>query len=306
MRLVGELSEHELSERLRKGRFRFRVGPYTYNLRSSLPQITRGIQILYPDFQLAEPGGFDDFNVAMSSKGALARLRRKAEFLFDNQCPFGAIPTRQAYAFLEWGLNWCVSVHVNEHLKLHAAAVAKDGRVMLMPGVPGAGKSTLCAALGLSGWRILSDEHALITPGTSNVTPLCRPVSLKNESIAVIQSFSKSALFGPLSEDTHKGTVAHMKADLEPGSHDALPLGASIMLFPRYANNEPQRLSKRHRTESFILAAYHSFNYSLLGEAGFRAMKTLIDRVECYDLVYSDLDWAIQTISDVHNGAFSQ
>ena len=89
--------------------------------------------------------------------------------------------------------------------------------VIIMPGVPGAGKSTLCAALGLTGWRILSDEHALIQPGTAQVVPLCRPVSLKNESIEVIRSFDPGAIFGPVSKDTHKGTVAHMKADLAAG-----------------------------------------------------------------------------------------
>jgi HprK-related kinase A len=201
---------------------------------------------------------------------------------------------------MEWGMNWCVSVYANEYLKLHAGAVARNHSAIIMPGVPGAGKSTLCAALGLTGWRILSDEHALIIPGTADVVPLCRPVSLKNESIDVIQDFDARAIFGPVSEDTHKGTVAHMKADLEPGSHDTRPLAARIMLFPKYSLNEPQRLSPRRRTTSFILAAYHSFNYSLLGEAGFQAMKYLIDHVDCYDLVYRDLDWALKAIEHLH------
>ena len=91
-----------------------------------------------------------------------------------------------------------------------------------------------------------------------------------------------------------------MKADLATDSHDTAPLPAYIMLFPRYAKEEPQRLSLRRRTTSFILAAYHSFNYSLMGEAGFEAMKALIEGVDCYDLVYHDLDWALQAIGDLH------
>jgi len=99
---------------------------------------------------------------------------------------------------------------------------------VIMPGVPGAGKSTLCAAFGLSGWRTLSDEHALIPPVSRQVVPLCRPVSLKNESIGVIRSFSSQAVFGPPSRDTHKGTVQHMKGGLHPESHatDRLPARA--------------------------------------------------------------------------------
>jgi HprK-related kinase A len=306
MRLLGHLPAYDIRKRLEHGELHLHVGPYLYNLQSDLSRIADGIETLYRDFPLADPREFTDFSVAMKHGGLLSRLQGQVEFLFDHQRPFAPIPTGQAYAFMEWGMNWCVSMHANEYLKLHAAAVVKDGSAIIMPGIPGAGKSTLCAALGLTGWRILSDEHALIPPGTAEVVPLCRPVSLKNESIPLIKSFDPKAIFGPVSEETHKGVVAHMKADLEPGSHDSRALPARIMLFPRYSKDEQQRLSPRLRTQSFILAAYHSFNYSLMGEVGFQAMKTLIDSVECYDLVYRDLDWALQTIGDLHNRTCAQ
>ena len=300
MRFIRDLSGADIVRRLREGQLQFCVGPYQYSLTSNLAQITAGIQALYLDFPLAEPGEFNDFQVALTSKGVTSLLRDNADFLFENQRHFAPIPKPQAYAFMEWGMNWCVSLHANEYLKLHAGAVARNGKAIIMPGVPGAGKSTLCAALGLTGWRILSDEHALIVPGTADVVPLCRPVSLKNESIEVIRAFDPGAIFGPVSRDTHKGTVAHMKADLSADSHDSKPLVSRTMLFPRYSKTEPQRLGPRLRTASFVLAAYHSFNYSLMGEAGFHAMRTLIDSVECYDLVYHDLDWALKTINDLH------
>ncbi len=301
MERLGNLSGQEVATRLRSGGLRLRVGPYIYALHSNLSRVAAGIQTLYPDFRLADSHQFDDFSVAMNHKGPLDRLRGRVDFLFEHQRPFGAIPSHQAYAFMEWGMNWCVSVHVNEYLKLHAAVVARNGQAIIMPGIPGAGKSTLCAAMGLCGWRILSDEHALILPGTAQVAPLCRPVSLKNESISAIRSFDSKAIFGPVTEDTHKGTVAHMKADLAADSHDEQLQTARIVLFPRYSKDETQRLGPCPRTESFIVAAYHSFNYSLLGEAGFHAMKSLISRVECYELVYSDLEWAVQAVGDLHD-----
>ena len=306
MQLLSHLPTNDIGHRLASGELHLRVGPYIYNLQSDLSSIATGIETLYGDFPLADPREFTDYSVGMKYKGLLQRLRGQAEFLFDHQSPFGAIPIEQAYAFMEWGMNWCVSIHANEYLKLHAAVVAKNGMAIIMPGIPGAGKSTLCAALGLSGWRILSDEHALIPPGTAEVVPLYRPVSLKNESIQVIESFSSNAIFGPVSKETHKGVVAHMKGDLEPDTHDSRALPVRIMMFPRYSQDEQQGLSPRRRTESFILAAYHSFNYSLMGEAGFQAMKTLVDSVECYDLVYRDLEWAIQTVEDLHNRAGAQ
>jgi HprK-related kinase A len=299
MRLLRHLTADEISQRLAGGELPLRVGPYIYNIKSNLPSISAGVQTLYADFGLAEPGEFIDYNIAILSSGLLQRIRGEVEFQFDGKSPFDVIPIGQAYAFLEWGMNWCVSLHTNEYLKLHAAAVSRHNTAIIFPGIPGAGKSTLCAALGLSGWRILSDEHAMIDPDTTQIIPLCRPVSLKNESIDVIKSFSSSAVFGPTSKETHKGHVAHMKADAHPLSHNTEKMKVSTVIFPKFSPDEPQRMSKRRRTDSFILAAYHSFNYSLLCEAGFNVMENLMNTVDCYDLVYHDLEWAIQAVDSV-------
>src|SRR6056297_1014337 len=299
MRQLRQLPAEDFSRALAQGSLALCVGPYIYRIESNIPDVCHGLQTLYGDFSLAENGEFVDFDVALVSRGLQQRLRRRSEFLFDRQSPFDTIPNGQAYAFLEWGMNWSVSLHANEYLKLHAAVVASNNAGIIMPGIPGAGKSTLCAALGLRGWRILSDEHAMLPPATTDLIPMCRPVSLKNNSIDVIKAFSSSAVFGPFSRETHKGVVAHMKADLTPDSHDPAPVPARVMLFPRYSTTEPQALHTRKRTESFILAAYHSFNYSLLGETGFEAMRHLVEAVPCYDLVYRDLDWAVDKMCEL-------
>jgi len=299
MTLIKDLSSDAFQQRLKTDGLTLRVGPYHYCIRSNLSDVREGISLLYSDFPLAESDAFVDYSVALKANGFWQRARAEAEFLFDEQSPFDAIPDGQTYAFLEWGMNWCVSLHTNEYLKLHAAVVAHEDNAIIFPGVPGAGKSTLCAALGLAGWRILSDEHAMIPPGTQQVVPLCRPVSLKNESIDVIKQFSPQAVLGPVSRETHKGVVAHMKADLVPGSHDPNPLSVKAMVFPTYSPDQPQRLVRRRKTESFLLAAYHSFNYSLLCETGFEAMRTLVEGASCYDLFYHDLDWAIAALGEI-------
>jgi HprK-related kinase A len=297
---LGNLSEGDLTLRLKSGDLLMQVGPYAYRLQTGLSDVMDGISLLYRDFTLPPADSFADYNVSLDCPGPLSRLKREVIFRFDHQQTFGTIPMKQAYAFMEWGMNWCVSIHANEYLKLHAAVVSGDKGAVIMPGVPGAGKSTLCAALALSGWRVLSDEHALVPPGTTDVVPLCRPVSLKNESLEVIRNFDSTARFGPVSEDTHKGLVAHMKADMHPLSHDASPVPVRAMVFPQYSQEERQALRPRSKSRSFILAAYHAFNYSLLGETGFDAMVKLIDSVECYDLTYRDLDWGIRAMEELY------
>lgn len=299
MTVLGDLSDVEIDRALSEDDLTIRVGPYFYRMQTSLDAVKAGIKTLYSDYPLVEERGFSDFHVAIRPPNRLHQWRRRVDFYIDNDRPFNRIEYRHAFAFLEWGMNWCVAQFANEYLKLHSAVVEKNGKAIILPGLPGAGKSTLCAALSLSGWRVLSDEYALIPLGSSNVVPICRPISLKNESIDIIKSFSPGVVFGPLSEETHKGTVAHMKGDLAADSHDPRPVPAKFMIFPEYKKGAELSLEPRTKAECFMFAALHAFNYSLLGAEGFKTMSACMDAVDCFGLSYSSLDEAIEVFDQL-------
>ena len=42
----------------------------------------------------------------------------------------------------EWGVNWCIGTTGHCNLILHSAVVEKDGRGVILPAIPGSGKST--------------------------------------------------------------------------------------------------------------------------------------------------------------------
>lgn len=300
MNRLSDLSASRLKHLLATGELELQVGPYCYQVRSNEPAIIEGLTTLYGDFSITINERFPDFHVALESRGTLNKIgRRKVDFYFDHRKPFNRINVHSAYAFLEWGMNWCVSVHANEYLKVHAAVLEKKGYAIVLPGLPGAGKSTLCAALTLSGWRLLSDEHALIEFNSARVVPLCRPISLKNDSIEIIQRFDSRAVIGPVSSQTHKGTVAHMKSDLCDNSHSIESVPVCWMIFPEYSPEAECKLKPKLKPESFMFAAMHSFNYSLLGELGFQTMGTLLDGVTCFDLTYAHLDQALSAIENL-------
>lgn len=271
------------------------VGPVVYRIRSKLPVIAEGLSRLYSGFPQPETTDYSDHEISIDKKGWLRNLiGSQVNFRYDHTYPFAGMTMGQAYAFLEWGMNWCISIHHNEYLKIHAAVLAKNGKAIIMPGAPGSGKSTLSAALTLRGWRLLSDEHALVRLDQAKVVPLCRPVSLKNESIEVIKAFDPDAVFGPASLDTHKGRVVHLKADMHPQSHNSSALDVGRMIFPRYVAGAKTSFMPKTRAESFMRAAEQSFNYSMLGKRGFHAMKGLVSVCECSEFIYSDLDEAVE------------
>jgi hypothetical protein len=170
-------------------------GPFALRVHSSLPQVGRQLALLYSDYPLAAEAGFADFHVTVGPVvGARRWLRPQIQFDLDGHFPFKPLPRDQAFAMLEWGLNWCVSNYAHRFLILHAAVLEQGGRAVLLPAPPGSGKSTLTAALCLRGWRLFSDELALIDTATGLVWPMTRPVSLKNQSIDVIQAFEPAAV----------------------------------------------------------------------------------------------------------------
>ena len=111
----------------------------------------------------------------------------QAEFWADGTSPFEVFPRRLAMPLAEWGLNWCICNYAHQFLMFHSAVVEKTGRAAILAGPPGSGKSTLCAALMARGWRLLSDEFALLDPARGWLLPIPRPVALKSASIGLVE-----------------------------------------------------------------------------------------------------------------------
>lgn len=241
--------------------------------------------------------GFADFHVRIARPGGLRRwVKRQVVFQFDGRPPFHPLPGEQAFPILEWGLNWCVSAHCHQYLIVHAAVVERSGRALLLPAPPGSGKSTLCAALVQRGWRLLSDELALLEPATGAAVPLARPVSLKNASIEVIRRFAPEALLGETVHDTLKGSVAHMKPPAEAVRRAMEPAQPRWLVMPRYTAGASATLEPLPRGRAFMQLADSSFNYHLHGRAGFEVLADVVQACDCFEFEYGRLEEAVAVL----------
>jgi HprK-related kinase A len=200
----------------------------------------------------------------------------------------------------EWALNWCVANHVRQYLTFHAAMLEKGGHAIILPGVPGAGKSTLCAALACRGWRLLTDEITMISTRDNMAVPVPRPVSLKNESIDVIRSFAPDAVIGDRAHNTAKGTVANMKPSLESVKNARQCVRPAWVVFPRYRQGAETQLEPVSKCEAFMRLIEYSFNYHVTGVRGFQAVGKMLDDCETYRFSYSDLEEAIALFDGFH------
>ena len=268
------------------------------SIRSTLPEIARGIALLYAEHAVEADEAFADFQVRIARPRGLRRwVRPQVQFQFDGTPPFHPLPGDQAFPILEWGLNWCISAHCHQYLIVHAAAVERDGRALLLPAPPGSGKSTLCAALVHRGWRLLSDELALLDPATQAIVPLARPVSLKNASIELIRRFAPEAVLGETVHDTLKGSVAHMKPPQDAVRRSLEPAAPRWIVMPRYeARAAAARLTPLARGQAFMQLADSAFNYHLHGRAGFELLADVVEGCECFELAYANLEEALAAL----------
>jgi HprK-related kinase A len=291
---LSELTARNLRDRLRSEGLVLCSGPFKFRIFAPIESVAQGLQLLYADYPLGVAGEFVDFNIVLEcSTGVRRWWHTQVNFCFNGAYPFLPLPAGHAYPLLEWAMNWCVSTQANHCLMLHAAVIERDGCAVIMPAPPGSGKSTLCAGLTSRGWRLLSDELALISLSDHLISPLGRPISLKNESIEVIRNFDRGAVLNPLTHDTSKGAVTHMKVPGEQVDRMHERARARWVIFPKYMANAGAELSPRSKASSMLELARNSFNYMVLGLTGFEVLTDVITAVDCYDFTYSRLEDAV-------------
>lgn len=292
---VGKFDRRELAELLAAGRLALHTGPLRTRVHSRLRDVADYVATAYRHHPCTIEPEFTDVSVTVRRPRNLRRwLRAQAEFVVEGESPFEPLPRAQAAALLEWGLNWTIASSCHQWLTIHAACLERGGRAVVLPAPPGSGKSTLCAALALRGWRLLSDELTLLDPASGLAWALARPINLKNESIELIRAFEPAAEWGPTTFDTHKGRVTHLCPPRDSVDRMAEPAAPAWIVFPRYRTAAEPLLQPRGKAATFAHFARNAFNYSILGELAFETVGRLLDACECYDFTYSRLDDALE------------
>ncbi|MDR2186432.1 MAG: HprK-related kinase A [Azonexus sp.] len=303
---VGDLSLSGLAALLADGRFAVHTGSLVSRIQSTLPDVARSIHVLYAHHPYSAAPEFADFHVELGRPRNLRRwFSRQAEFVVDGERPFEPLPRDQAPAFLEWGLNWSIAASCHQWLTIHAASLERNGQAVILPAPPGSGKSTLCAALALRGWRLLTDEMSLIDLQTTAAYALARPINLKNASIDLIRSFAPASVWGPETYDTAKGRVTHLRPPADSVDRMLESAQPRWIVFPRYATGAEPLLTPRGKATTFIHFARNAFNYSQLGALGFEVAGRLVSQCDCYDFTYSRLDDALEVFDWLADGGKS-
>lgn len=282
-------------------------GAARVRIRSELPELADLLRIAYGGYELADAQRACDVAVRLRPARGLRRwIRPQIELVIDGTRELEPFPADTPLPLLEWGLNFALATRLSCYLLLHSGVVERNGCAVLLPAMPGAGKSTLAAALSLSGFRLLSDEFGVVRLSDAQLLPLLRPVALKNESIDVIARLAPDAVIGPRFPKTYKGTIAHLAPSAEHVRARHAPAAPALVVFPRFDAGSSVQIEPVSRARAFARLAVNSFNYELLGPDGFDALGRLVAASVCYQLRYGDVAQAVQAIGQLLDEATAQ
>lgn len=278
------------------------IPPFNFRIRSPIAAVARHIDYFYSSYGKRRPDAFIDFDVqVLPGKGLRRWWRPQARFLLDDVESFFPLPMEQAAPMLEWGLNWCLASRPLGYLVMHAGTLARSGDALMMPGSPGAGKSTLSASLCLlEDWQLFSDELAILDPTSGLLHPHPRPISLKNDSIRLVAGFPQAQL-GAIYTDTHKGTVSHARCPDHSIATAAASERARVrwIVFPRFVSGKMANIQEISRAEAFTLISEQSFNKERMGETGFDALCSMLTGARCFQIEYGSTQDGLRLIRDI-------
>lgn len=282
-------------------RYYLQTGPFVIDVETTDWRVSEGILQLYDTESFLQKPAFSDFHVSVRSPPLRKVFRPKVEFLFEGTATFKPSPANHALPMFEWGLNWIVGTNAHRYLIIHAAVVERGGRALLLPGPPGSGKSTLCAGLVYRGWRLCSDELALVD-NDGKFVALSRPISLKNESIDVIRNFAPGVVMSRPAENTLKGRIVLAKPPRDSFLRMKARARAGWIVFPQYNPSAELHITPKSKAETFLELAGNALNYNILGEAGFALTAEVVSQSMCFQLSYADLESAVGTLTEMADG----
>jgi hypothetical protein len=185
------------------------------------------------------------------------------------------------FEYARWDIHAHVPERARDYLILHAGAVVRDGRALLLPGPPEAGKSSLVLALLQRGFDYLSDDVGAIDPVTSRVYPFEKRIGVRESTI--VRYFPE---LEPRLEDRGFDLGDHLRQRFvrpeDAGATVGGPTQAGSVVFLGEDREGAPRLTPLSRAAAVEGMAANAFNLFRYGDRGVILLSRVAAETEAY------------------------
>lgn len=292
-------ARHERASAAAAELVRLRIGVIDVDITIRVPGIREEYDQLYPGW--GRIGGGPAATVNVFSGRSRYTLGRRFVIEGDGDRLFSVKRIEEVLPHLEWAVNWQVVRRVDRYLQFHAAVVQFGGGALVMPGSPGSGKTTLTAGLMARGWRLLSDEFALVDPDTGCVDPYPKALCIKSGSFAIVEQLGLPLMASRRYRKGRKGRVAYVSAATMHERAVGQRCPVQWMVLPQYIAGEKPRLTPISRAEAAWEMTRLSFNAQRFGPRAPAIVSAALANARCFRLTGGDLQAACDRLQNVAN-----
>lgn len=218
------------------------------------------------------------------------------EILVDGNKKHQTNSKSELFSSLEWMITCNALSHLHEFFQLHAGAVEKEGKIILLPANHGHGKTTLTLNLTRDHYRCLSDDIVLIEPETTRIIPFPRSFLIKDKSIKKLAEshlIEKKNGYYCKSEDI---LYYNPYSTLKSSMRNAKPYAIIELKHSRRFKNELRPVSK---SQMCIKLLRQSFNIHHYKRNGVTILSRLVRKSKCYSLKTNNATDAVRLVSQI-------
>lgn len=198
-----------------------------------------------------------------------------------------------------WRCNQGVIATTSESsLSLHAGAVARDGRAIVMAAPQEAGKTTLTAGLLRRGLDYLTDEAAVLDRDTLEVTAYPKPLSIDRGSWPLFPELEPRGPRADFVDD--QWLVPSGTGGLGAAVDRASP---ALVLAPQYTPGGRTAAHRVRPAEMVQLLSHSTFHFSRHTLDNLHALARLVERCDYYRLEVADLESACDLVIELLENA---
>ncbi len=178
--------------------------------------------------------------------------------------------------------HW-LAFHSSGGLVFHAAAVAQQGKGLLLPGNSGAGKTTLAAWLAVHGFDYLTDELVWVPQDSQELHGFTRPLNFKQAARPLWEAWpqiSSAEVWNGPQGDLIASTAFHSTRQVKAPQVD-------LIIFPCYMPDAAFMLQLLPRAQAGLKLLQCLVNARNVPEYGLRSVAQLARQVPAYLLNYA-------------------